>query len=303
MESKPAMEFNDESVYFIQSSGRRRPILINPKLRYTTRFMMQHTTKSRLARGLFLDRDAERFRQRLICFEPFLSRKQMPATSLVDFDQVTERLISEVFGNASDLSEAYEYAKLGEAASLVNLPEEAQESGVQDVERRSLQQRKQVLESCICTLHAHRVANPQREGRVAAYMSTKIHSIHVDATLAEAGTLLNKWRVGSLLVQSGSHYVGIITDTDLSRKAVAQCLDPSATTVNICMTKPVISIEDHQPMTAAISLMKEHEIRHLVVTAGDSVIGILSVSDVVRYYSDLVPLLSDVASLTDNGSV
>ena len=153
---------------------------------------MQHTTKSRLARGLFLERDAERFRQRLISFEPFLSRRQMPITSLADFDQVTERLISEVFGNASDLSEAYEYAKLGEAASLVNLPEEAQESGVQDVERRSLQQRKQVLESCICALHAHRVANPQPEGRVAAYMSTKIYSIHVDATLAEAGTLLKK---------------------------------------------------------------------------------------------------------------
>ena len=264
---------------------------------------MRNTTKSRLARGLFLDHDAERFRQRLVCFEPFLSRKHMPVSSLADFDQVTERLISEMFGDASELSEAYEYAKLGEAASLVNLPEEAQESGVQDVERESLQQRKQVLESCICALHAHRISNPRREARVTAYMSTKIRTIHVDATLTEAGSLLHKWRVGSLLVQKGSHYVGIITDTDLSRKAVAQCLDPSATTVNICMTKPVISIEDHQPMTAAISEMKEHEIRHLVVTADESVIGILSVSDIVRYYSDLVPLLSDVADLTDDGSV
>ena len=39
----------------------------------------------------------------------------------------------------------------------------------------------------------------------------------------EAGRLLQKWRIiGSLLVDDGSRYLGIITDTDLSRKAVAK---------------------------------------------------------------------------------
>ena len=49
-----------------------------------------------------------------------------------------------MFGAASDESEAYFFAKSGESALL---PEEAQESGTHNVERESLHQRRQVLES------------------------------------------------------------------------------------------------------------------------------------------------------------
>lgn len=136
--------------------------------------------------------------------------------------------------------------------------------------------------------------------RVADYMSTAIRSVDIDATLREAAALLDKWKVGSLLVRNESRYVGIVTDTDLSRKAVAKGLDPSTTTVNICMTKPLIGVAQTEEMSDAIELMKEHGIRHLVVTNAEKVIGVLSVSDVVRYYSDLVPVVHDLAQLTKN---
>ena len=78
---------------------------------------------------------------------------------------------------------------------------------------------------------------------IADYMTTTIRSVDIDATLKEAGGPLQKWQVGSLLVRNGSRYIGIVTDTDLSRKAVAKGLDPSTTTVNTCMTRPVISVD------------------------------------------------------------
>ena len=112
-------------------------------------------TNTRLARGLFLERDIERLRRQLALFNGFLSRKKS-VTSLVDLDAACEETIGQVFGETSEFVEAYEYAKLGEAASLVNLPEEAQESGAQDIERESMQQRKQVLESCITALEGIR---------------------------------------------------------------------------------------------------------------------------------------------------
>src|SRR5947209_13326541 len=190
---------------------------------------MHKRTNTRLVRGLFLDRDIERMRQQLALIQPFLSRRK-PTTSLAEFDGAAERLIGRVFGETSELLEAYEYAKLGEAASLVNAPEEAQESGAHNIERETLQQRKQVLESCLSTLDSIRTTR-MAAGRVADYMSTEIRSVHLDATLKETGRLLQKWRVGSLLVDDGHRYVGIITDTDLSRKGVARALDPSSTTV------------------------------------------------------------------------
>ena len=138
--------------------------------------------------------------------------------------------------------------------------------------------------------------------RIADYMSRTIRSVDIDATLKEAGGLLEHWRVGSLLVRKGSRYIGIVTDTDLSRKAVAKGLDVSTTTVNTCMTKPLISLDQTEGMSVAIDLMKEHGIRHLVVTEAEEVIGVLSVSDVIRYYAHLVPGGVDLAQLTNNPS-
>ncbi|HET8580196.1 MAG TPA: CBS domain-containing protein [Nitrospiraceae bacterium] len=257
---------------------------------------MQKSLKTRLARGLFVERDIERFQQQLARFQPLLSRRSTTG-SLEEFDLATERLIGRVFGETSELLEAYEYAKLGEAASLVNLPEEAQESGVHDVPREALHQRKRVLESCISELDAIRSYKEGPNGprglawaRVADYMSHDVRSVHKDATIKEAGRLLQKWKVGSLLVDDGLRYIGIITDTDLSRKAVARGLDPLTTTVKTCMSKPVVTIEDNEPITAAISLMKQKAIRHLAVTEDGTIIGILSVSDLLRAYSELAGL-------------
>jgi CBS domain-containing protein len=256
---------------------------------------MQKPTKTRLVRGLFVERDIERLQQQLARFQAYLSRRQ-PAASLSDFDAATERLISRVFGETSEMLEAYEYAKLGEASSIVNLQEEAQEGGARDVERESLQQRKRVLESCIRELETLRTPkNTQKQ--VADYMSDTIRSVHMDASLKEAGRLLQKWKVGSLLVDDGLRYIGIITDTDLSRKGVARGLDPSSTPAKSCMTKPVVSIEDTEPITAAVALMKAKGIRHLAVTEDGTIIGILSISDILRYYADLVPTLRDLAGL------
>jgi len=242
---------------------------------------------------LFVQRDIDRLKKRLTEFQPFLSRRKA-TQSLADFDQATEQLLARIFGGASEMLEAYEYAKLGEAASLVNLPEEAQESGARDVERESLQQRKRVLESCVTQLETmgdRRNANGPLAGTtVADYASTTVRSVHKDMSLKEAGRMLLKWKVGSLLVDDNRRYVGIITDTDLSRRGVARGLDPNSTTVMTCMSKPVVSIEDSEPLADAIALMKQKGIRHLAVTADGTIIGVLSVSDILRAYSDLAGL-------------
>ena len=254
---------------------------------------MRKRKTSRPARRLFLKRDIDRLQQRLVEFKPFLSRRKAPV-SLAEFDQATEQLIGRIFGETSEWLEAYQYAKLGEASSLVNLPEEAQESGAQDVERESLQQRKRLLESCLSELD--RIGSKGAGGspldgtKVSDYMSSTVRSVHKDMSLREAGRMLLKWKVGSLLVDDNSRYIGIITDTDLSRRGVARGLDPNDTAVKTCMSKPVVSMEESEPLASAIALMKQKGIRHLAVTADGTIIGVLSVSDILRAYSDLAGL-------------
>ena len=117
-------------------------------------------------------------------------------------------------------------------------------------------------------------------------MSHDVRSVHCAATIKEAGRLFQKYRVGSLIVDDGSRYIGIITDSDLSRKAVAKGLDPNATTVTACMSKSLVTIEEDEPLSEAMTIMKKQGIRHLPVTADGTIIGVLSVSDLLRAFTD-----------------
>ena len=100
-----------------------------------------------------LTKDIYCIRQRLQEFKSILSQKY-PDEVLKDFDAETESLLSAVFGNPSEVLEAYAYAQTGEAAGWINLPEGAQEEGAQDIAQESLHQRQRVLERGLAELEA-----------------------------------------------------------------------------------------------------------------------------------------------------
>lgn len=254
---------------------------------------MPKRARTGLVRIDILKRYIERFRKQLGLFQPFLSRKRSPPP-LDTFDDAAEELIGQVYGQASDELEAYIYAKTGEAPLV---PEEAQESGMQDIERESLHQRRQVLERCLSDLEMRYRVQVSRQAALGGqslakhtvedYMSHDVRSVHRAATIKEAGRLLLKYKVGSLIVDDGSRYIGIVTDSDLSRKAVAKGLDPNTTTVMMCMSKPVVTIEETESLAEAIALMKKEGIRHLAVTADRTIIGVLSLADLLRAYEGM----------------
>jgi CBS domain-containing protein len=242
-----------------------------------------------------LDRSIERMRKQLAEFAPFLG-KGKPTRSLEEFDMETERLIEDLLGQASDLLHAYEYAELGEAAGLVNMTDEAPEGTGMDSQRQSLLQRGRVLESCVAELEARRSAEPKRAKvgptltgpQVAEHMSLEIRNVSQDTSLREAGQQMQQWKLGSLLVTDRQSYVGYITDSILAREVVAKGLDPNTTVVKTCMRTPVVTIEGDRPIIDAVRMMKEKATRHLAVTQDGAIIGVISVSNVLRYYSGVV---------------
>ncbi len=242
-----------------------------------------------------LDRSIERMRKQLAEFAPFLGRGKQ-TRSLEEFDLETERLIEDLLGQASDLLHAYEYAELGEAAGLVNMTDEAPEGTGMDSQRQSLLQRGRVLESCVAELEARRSAEPKKTKvgptltgpQVAEHMSLDIRNVSQDVSLREAGQQMQQWKLGSLLVTDRQSYVGFITDSILAREVVAKGLDPNTTVVKTCMRTPVLTIEGDRPIIDAVRMMKEQASRHLAVTQDGAIIGVISVSNVLRYYSGVV---------------
>jgi CBS domain-containing protein len=93
-------------------------------------------------------------------------------------------------------------------------------------------------------------------------MSPELRSIHLDASLREAGRLMQQWKTGSLLVTDSKAYVGLITDSALARDVVAKGLDPNTTTVKACMRTPLVAIRGDRPLIDAVRMMKEQATRH-----------------------------------------
>jgi signal-transduction protein with cAMP-binding, CBS, and nucleotidyltransferase domain len=185
---------------------------------------------------------------------------------------------------------------LGEAAGLVNMTDEAPEGTGMDSQRQSLLQRGRVLESCVAELEARRSAEPKRAKvgptltgpQVAEHMSLEIRNVSQDTSLREAGEQMQQWKLGSLLVTDRQSYVGYITDSILAREVVAKGLDPNTTVVKTCMRTPVVTTDGDRPMIDAVRMMKEQATRHLAVTQDGAIIGVISVSNVLRYYSGVV---------------
>lgn len=241
-----------------------------------------------------LDRAIDQFRQRLDELDSLTVKGKTPPP-LDGFDGTAELLIATHFGESSDFLDAYEYARFGEAGGLVNVEDDAQEAGERDPARESLRQRRRVLESCIWELESRRAAGPERGRslsaempRVAEYMTEEVRSVRLDATLKDAGKLFQKYKIGLLFVDDDRRYVGVITESGMSRNAVAKGLDPNTTCVKVVMSRTIVSIEDNEPLVEAVTLMKAHAIRHLAVTKNDTVVGIISISDLLRYYSGVL---------------
>ena len=120
---------------------------------------------------------------------------------------------------------------------------------------------------------------------IGDYMSSPALSIDSELTVQEAAQQMHAKNVGALLVRLGKEYVGIITETDLTRKGVALGLNLEITPVSSVMTKPFLSMDRFFPIEEAEEFMKKHKIRHLAVTEEDEVVGMLSVKDLVSCYS------------------
>lgn len=122
---------------------------------------------------------------------------------------------------------------------------------------------------------------------LAVMMSREIRTIRLDATLTEAAGLMRSARVGALLVvDQGAAYIGMVSETDLVRKAMAAGLNPDQEQVRKVMSSPLITIEIDRSAHEASDLMAENGIRHLPIIQDGRIVGIISVRDLLRYFKN-----------------
>ena len=120
------------------------------------------------------------------------------------------------------------------------------------------------------------------------HMSRDLLSVEPGLTLTEVAKRMVDKDVGAVLVMEGERLVGILTERDVLR-AVARGIDDS-TTVADYMTRNPETLEPDESTEHAAVLMIHGGFRHLPVTDGDEVVGMLSIRDLMRVVlEDAVP--------------
>ena len=118
---------------------------------------------------------------------------------------------------------------------------------------------------------------------LADMMTREVISIDQEASVQLAAEKMRKENICSLLVQQAGNFIGVVTETDVVKKVVAERKNLSQTKVGAIMSSPIISIESTQPVNKANIIMAAKGFRHLPVSSGGKIVGIVSSKDLASH--------------------
>jgi CBS domain-containing protein len=113
-------------------------------------------------------------------------------------------------------------------------------------------------------------------------MIRDVVTLQENATAHEAVQLLNKHKIGCIIILSNDRIVGIVTERDLLQRVLEQCKNPRQTRVTDIMTRKIITGTPTMDVFEATRLMFKLKVKKLPITENNRLIGIVTLTDIAR---------------------
>ncbi len=119
-------------------------------------------------------------------------------------------------------------------------------------------------------------------------MNSDVKTIGSKSSVQEAAKVMDRFRIGSLIIVKDEELIGIVTERDIMTKVVAESKDVVKTSIGNIMTKDVVMIKPDADIEEAAELMIKHHIKKLPVVFDNQLIGIITSMDIVTAHPKMI---------------
>jgi CBS domain-containing protein len=110
----------------------------------------------------------------------------------------------------------------------------------------------------------------------------EVFSVLPTITVYEALGVMSEKNIGAILIIENTVLKGILSERDYARKIALKAKSSKKTFVYEIMEENVVTVKPSDNLDYCMELMDAKRVRHLPVIENDVVIGIISISDVVK---------------------
>jgi signal-transduction protein with cAMP-binding, CBS, and nucleotidyltransferase domain len=140
--------------------------------------------------------------------------------------------------------------------------------------------------------------------KVKEVMNSPIITAFPDDDAASIARKMKKYEIGSVVVvNDNGDIMGIVTDGDLIRKVVAEGMTPKEVKASGVMSSPVATIDGESDLAQAAREMRAKGVKRLVVLHNGKPTGVISMSDIINVFPEVLDVLSEKARIMSGESV
>ncbi len=130
-------------------------------------------------------------------------------------------------------------------------------------------------------------------------MTASPRTLDARATVQEAAQTMLEHDIGDVIVCDGENVCGIVTDRDITIRAVAPGKDPAATKLGDICSKELVTLSPDDSVDDAVRLMRDKAIRRVPVVEGGKPVGVVSIGD-LAIDLDRQSALADISTAPPN---